>query len=63
MGRSRRMDAATATAQGTTMEAVVQDRYGDVDVLDFRTSPGRCPRTTRCCCECARPASIGVTGM
>ena len=56
------MDAATATAQGTTMEAVVQDRYGDVDVLDFRTSPGRCPRT-RCCCECARPASIGVTGM
>jgi NADPH:quinone reductase-like Zn-dependent oxidoreductase len=30
------MDAATATAQGTTMKAVVQDRYGDVDVLDFR---------------------------
>ena len=45
------------------MKAIVQDRYGDVDVLEFRDIDHQYPLTTRSWSRSRRPACIGVTGM
>jgi hypothetical protein len=49
--------------RGDHMRAIVQDRYGDLDVLELRDIDRPVPRTTRCWCGCRRPASTGATGM
>ena len=54
---------ATATDRETTMQAIVQDTYGGPDVLERRTSAGRCPGDDEVLIRCGRPASTGATGM
>jgi NADPH:quinone reductase-like Zn-dependent oxidoreductase len=44
------------------MKAIVQDRYGDVDVLDFRDIDQPVPKDNEVLVEEARRACTGVTG-
>ena len=62
----RRTDAQDI--QGTealpdTMRAVVQDRYGSLDVLQVaQVGSARRSPTTRCCSACTRPVSTAAPG-
>jgi hypothetical protein len=44
------------------MKAIVQDRYGGAEVLEFRDIDQRHPPTTRSWSRSGQPGSIGVTG-
>ena len=44
------------------MKAIVQDRYGDTDTLEFRDIDRRSRPATRCWCGSRRPACTGATG-
>ena len=45
------------------MKAITQDRYGGLEVLEFRDIDQPVPRDTRYWCGCTRRACIGATGM
>jgi hypothetical protein len=44
------------------MKAIVQDRYGGPEVLDFRDIDQPVPKDNRSWSGCRRPGSIGGTG-
>ena len=56
------MTTSTTTA-GTTMQAIIQENYGEAENVLRLGQTGR-PRsaTARCCCACTRPAWTGASG-
>jgi hypothetical protein len=50
------------TAQEHTIKAIVQDRYGGPEVLEFRDIDEPVPTTIRSWSRSRRPGSIGATG-
>jgi len=57
------MDAATLTAREATMKAILQERYGGLDVLELREIDRPVPGDDEVLCGCTRPASTGASGM
>ena len=58
------MTTRQRTTDGKTMQAIIQDRYGEAeDVLRLgRDRPARDRRRARCCCACTQPAWTGASG-
>ena len=51
-----------STNETTTMQAIVQDSYGNADVLRTAQIPSPSLAPTRCCCGCTRPVLTGGRG-